>query len=69
MAVLKASPGIREAMEQRNWKDAQENIEIVSKQFCGSANQYSLLITCNQSLSLTHQNNKDYAFLFPGIFL
>ena len=28
---VKTLPGIREAMEQRNWKDAQENIEIVSK--------------------------------------
>ncbi len=28
---VKTLPGIREAIEQRNWKDAQENIEIVSK--------------------------------------
>jgi N-acetylated-alpha-linked acidic dipeptidase len=24
-------PGIREAIEQRNWKEAQDNIEIVSR--------------------------------------
>jgi N-acetylated-alpha-linked acidic dipeptidase len=28
---VKTLPGIREAIEQRNWKEAQENIEIVSK--------------------------------------
>jgi N-acetylated-alpha-linked acidic dipeptidase len=28
---VKTLPGIREALEQRNWKEAQENIEIVSK--------------------------------------
>ena len=28
---VKTMPGIREAIEQRNWKEAQENIEIVSK--------------------------------------
>ncbi len=28
---VKTLPGIREAIEQRKWKDAQENIEIVSK--------------------------------------
>ncbi len=28
---VKTLPGIREAIEQRNWKEAQDNIEIVSK--------------------------------------
>ena len=28
---VKTLPGIREAIEERNWKEAQENIEIVSK--------------------------------------
>lgn len=28
---VKTLPGIREAIEQRNWKEAQENIEIVSE--------------------------------------
>jgi N-acetylated-alpha-linked acidic dipeptidase len=28
---VKTLPGIREAIEQRNWKEAQENIGIVSK--------------------------------------
>ncbi|HEX7847874.1 MAG TPA: transferrin receptor-like dimerization domain-containing protein [Chitinophagaceae bacterium] len=28
---VKTLPGIREAIEQRNWKEAQENIEVVSK--------------------------------------
>jgi len=28
---VKTLPGIREAIEQRNWKESQENIEIVSK--------------------------------------
>jgi len=28
---VKTLPGIREAIEQRNWKEAQENIEIVAK--------------------------------------
>ena len=28
---VKTLPGIREAIEQRNWKEAQEQIEIVSK--------------------------------------
>lgn len=28
---VKTLPGIREAIEQRNWKEAGENIEIVSK--------------------------------------
>jgi N-acetylated-alpha-linked acidic dipeptidase len=28
---VKTLPGIREAIEQRNWKEAQENIEIVTK--------------------------------------
>jgi N-acetylated-alpha-linked acidic dipeptidase len=28
---VKTLPGIREAIEQRNWKEAQENIDIVSK--------------------------------------
>jgi N-acetylated-alpha-linked acidic dipeptidase len=28
---VKTLPGIREAIEQRNWKEAQENIQIVSK--------------------------------------
>ena len=28
---VKTLPGIREAIEHRKWKDAQENIEIVSK--------------------------------------
>jgi len=28
---VKTLPGIREAIEQRNWKEAQENIEILSK--------------------------------------
>jgi len=28
---VKTLPGIREAIEQRNWKEAQENIEIVSR--------------------------------------
>jgi N-acetylated-alpha-linked acidic dipeptidase len=28
---VKTLPGIREAIEQKNWKEAQENIEIVSK--------------------------------------
>jgi N-acetylated-alpha-linked acidic dipeptidase len=28
---VKTLPGIREAIEQRNWKEAQENISIVSK--------------------------------------
>jgi N-acetylated-alpha-linked acidic dipeptidase len=28
---VKTLPGIREGIEQRNWKEAQENIEIVSK--------------------------------------
>ena len=28
---VKTLPGIREAIEQRDWKAAQENIEIVSK--------------------------------------
>jgi N-acetylated-alpha-linked acidic dipeptidase len=28
---VKTLPGIREAIEQRNWREAQENIEIVSK--------------------------------------
>ena len=28
---VKTLPGIREAIEQRNWKEAQENIVIVSK--------------------------------------
>ena len=28
---VKTLPGIREALEQRNWKEAQENIEVVSK--------------------------------------
>lgn len=28
---VKTLPGIREAIDQRNWKEAQENIGIVSK--------------------------------------
>jgi N-acetylated-alpha-linked acidic dipeptidase len=28
---VKTLPGIREAIEQRNWKEAQENIEVVTK--------------------------------------
>jgi N-acetylated-alpha-linked acidic dipeptidase len=28
---VKTLPGVREAIEQRNWKEAQEQIEIVSK--------------------------------------
>ena len=28
---VKTLPGIREAIEQRNWKEAQEQIEIVAK--------------------------------------
>jgi N-acetylated-alpha-linked acidic dipeptidase len=28
---VKTLPGIREAIEQRNWKEAQENIEVISK--------------------------------------
>lgn len=28
---VKTLPGIREAIEERNWKEAQENIEIVSR--------------------------------------
>ncbi len=28
---VKTLPGIREGIEERNWKEAQENIEIVSK--------------------------------------
>ena len=28
---VKTLPGIREAIEQRNWEEARENIEIVSK--------------------------------------
>jgi N-acetylated-alpha-linked acidic dipeptidase len=27
---VKTVPGIREAVEQRNWKEAQENIDIIS---------------------------------------
>ena len=28
---VKTLPGIREALEQRNWKEAQENTDIVAK--------------------------------------
>ena len=28
---VKTLPGVREAIEQRNWKEAQEQIEIVTK--------------------------------------
>ena len=28
---VKTLPGIREGIEERNWKEAQDNIEIVSK--------------------------------------
>jgi N-acetylated-alpha-linked acidic dipeptidase len=28
---VKTLPGIREGIEERNWKEAQENIEVVSK--------------------------------------
>jgi len=34
---VKTLPGIREAIEERNWKEAQENIEIVAK----TLNDYS----------------------------
>jgi N-acetylated-alpha-linked acidic dipeptidase len=30
---VKTIPGIREAIEQRNWKEAQENIEVVADTF------------------------------------
>jgi N-acetylated-alpha-linked acidic dipeptidase len=39
---VKTLPGIREAIEQRNWKEAQENIEIVSKTLETYAQQVQL---------------------------
>ncbi len=41
---VKTLPGIREAIEQRNWKEAQENIEIVSKTM-GAYTQQVILAT------------------------
>ena len=33
---VKTLPGVREAIEQRNWKEAQEQIEILAKTWCGT---------------------------------
>jgi len=41
---VKTLPGIREALEQRNWKEAQENIEIVSKTIEAYTQQVKLAI-------------------------
>lgn len=41
---VKTLPGIREALEQRNWNQAQENIEIVSKTLQAYTNQVQLAI-------------------------
>jgi N-acetylated-alpha-linked acidic dipeptidase len=41
---VKTLPGIREAIEQRNWKEAQENIEIVSKTMDAYTQQVKLAI-------------------------
>ena len=41
---VKTLPGIREAIEQRNWKEAQENIEIVSKTIEAYTQQVQLAI-------------------------
>jgi N-acetylated-alpha-linked acidic dipeptidase len=41
---VKTLPGIREAIEQRNWKEAQENVEIVSKTIGAYTQQVQLAI-------------------------
>jgi N-acetylated-alpha-linked acidic dipeptidase len=42
---VKTLPGIREAIEQRNWKEAQENIEILAKTLQSYTEQVNEAIT------------------------
>ena len=46
---VKTLPGIREAIEQRNWKEALENIEIVSKTIEAYTQQVQHAISIIQS--------------------
>ena len=46
---VKTLPGIREAIEQRNWKEARENIEIVSKTIEAYTEQVQNAISIIQS--------------------